>query len=233
MLKESLNILLVSCESQEILQRDKFPTERKLYEILSQKRNDLVFSEVDVQKEKYCSPDHYDGIIVWGSSSSVLKEEARMENLRGIIKRTIELDKPLLWVCFWAQVLATLLWADIYSNSVWEFGIVSINLTDFWYRDLLFDSLERRVNVISAHQDSICTGGLVWEVLAKNGYSDCQSFSYGRWIRGVQFHPEYSISTLNHLEKILWFECSSDEVHDGEKIIENFLNHFVYKKKYL
>lgn len=229
---QPLNILLVSCESQELLKRDRFPTEKQLYEVLSKSREDYFFNEIGAQSEKDIWLDQYDGIIIGGSSSSVLKEEKRMWNLRLLIRQAIAQDKPLLWVCFWSQIIAQTLGAKVFSSSVWEVGIVNIKLTEKGETDDLFSSLSKTMKVISAHEDNILWDESIWTVLAKNSYSDCQSFWIWEWIRGVQFHPEYSLKTLNQLENIIGLELTSPQEYDGEKIIDNFLKHFVYRKKY-
>ena len=41
----------------------------------------------------------------------------------------------------------------------------------------------------------------------------------------MQFHPEYSLKTLNQLENIIGLELTSPQEYDGEKIIDNILSH--------
>lgn len=229
---QKLNILLISCESPEICKRDNFPTELELYRVLVQKENDIQLTQVNVQESNIPPIGSYDGIIIWGSSSSVLNNELRMDNLRILIKLSHWKEKPLLWVCFWAQIIAQAFNGQIEKTEPWEIWFKQISLTEDGILDPLFYGREKEMNVISAHEDNILPSPEIWRILANNSYSNCQSFAIGRWTRWVQFHPEYTTKVLNQLESILELPISQSQEHDGILVVENFIKNFIHKKKY-
>lgn len=230
--KQDLYILLISCESKRIIERDQFPTDLELFNWLIKNRNDINFNNVFAQDELY-NINNVDGIIIGGSSASVYNNEKWMDRIREQIK-TIKLNNiPLLWCCFWAQIIAEALWWKVVKGKELELWVKRIYFTETGKRDPLFYNLPDAVDIISSHEDDIYDIGREWCQLAYNSVSFYQGYSVWELIRGVQFHPEYNIDTINKIEDIYNVgKTERDRQHDWHQIIDNFLNNIVYKNKY-
>lgn len=230
--KQDLYILLISCESKRIIERDQFPTDLELFNWLIENRNDIHFNNVFAQDEIY-NINNVDGIIIGWSSTSVYNNEKWIDRIKEQIKKIKINNIPLLWLCFWAQIIAETLWWKVIKWKELELWIKKIYITNDWVRDPLFYNLPDEIDVISSHEDDIYEIGDQWRQLAYNSSSYYQAYWIGELIRGVQFHPEYDIDTINKIEEIYNLsKTEKDKWYIWKQIIDNFFNNIVYKNKY-
>lgn len=232
-IQERLYILLISCESKDIIKRDSFPPDLELFQWVIQDRNDIHIDNIYAQEEEITNIEDIDGIILWWSSSSVYENAQWIDKLRDQIKVIHARNIPLLWCCFGSHIIADTLWWTVWKWVASELGIQTISLTRNWQKDPLFYNLPNEIDVITSHEDDIFSIGNIWTRLAYNPVSSYQSFSFWALTKWVQFHPEYTIEALNKMEEIYRAEKTSKTVsYVWKQIIDNFFQHIVYKNKY-
>jgi GMP synthase (glutamine-hydrolysing) len=129
------------------------------------------------------------GIIVSGSPLSVIDEAPWMLELGEAL---LELDIPVLGVCFGHQLLARAAGGRVVLNPRGrEIGTVSVELTDAGRRDPLFAwAGSDEVEVQATHTDAVDPLPPGATLLASNENSAVQAFRLSETHAGVQFHPE-------------------------------------------
>jgi GMP synthase (glutamine-hydrolysing) len=140
-----------------------------------------------------------DGVIVTGSFDSVTRHSPWMEALgRWLVEagQTV----PVLGVCFGHQLLGHALGGRVERNPLGqEVGTREIELTEAGRGDPLFRGLPARFLAQEAHEDQVAPAPPGAVLLAQNAHSPVQAFAHGRFIRGVQFHPEFSAERCRDL----------------------------------
>ncbi|MFA7717467.1 MAG: type 1 glutamine amidotransferase [Candidatus Absconditabacterales bacterium] len=190
-------------------------------------------TNIYAQEEEIINIENIDGIILGGSSSSVYENAQWISKLRDQIKVIYTHNIPLLGCCFGSHIIADTLGGMIGKGKTSELGIQTVSLTRNGEKDPLFYNLPNEIDVITSHEDDIFSIGNMGTRLAYNQVSSYQSFSFGALTKGVQFHPEYTIDTLNKMEEIYGIEKTSKNVsYVGKQIIDNFFQHIVYENKY-
>jgi GMP synthase (glutamine-hydrolysing) len=137
----------------------------------------------------------FGGVIVPGSIASVTERADWMlrleEHLRGLAAGPV----PLLGICFGHQILASALGGRVTVNPLGrEFAIAAIRLTDAGRADPLFEGLGDVFQASQGHYDTVAELPPGATLLAENGYG-VQGFALDN-VRGIQFHPEITPSTL-------------------------------------
>ncbi len=164
------------------------------------------------EERVYCEihpPDRSpDWIRAWGAAGVVLSGGPASVYDEGVPTATpelLELDVPILGVCYGMQLLGQLTGARIERAGRREYGRASLEIAS---ADGLFDGFEpgEKTTVWMSHGDHLTEPPPGYEVLARTSSSPVAAFgSAERRIYGVQFHPEVA-----HTAR-------------GEEIIENFV----------
>jgi GMP synthase-like glutamine amidotransferase len=151
--------------------------------------------------------DGYDAVIVGGTPVSVneidrhdfLAAEARW------LKEALDLNKPILGICFGAQLLARLLGGGVRKNPVMEIGAYAVRLTAAGHGDPLFQGFPKAFPVFHWHGDTFDIPP--WGLRLATG-RDCpnQGFRMGSAV-GLQFHLEV---TAEEAER--WAGAYADEL---------------------
>ncbi len=125
--------------------------------------------------------------------------------LRNFMRDIIELDVPLLCICYGHQLLCEYFGGEIKKNYNSEFGQSKINIE---YRDSIVDSIADSSIVWTSHNDSVYSIPDVFKVIASNNNNQgCEIVKHkDKAIYGIQFHPEVSHTSC------------------GDQILLNFLN---------
>jgi len=131
-----------------------------------------------------------DAIIVGGTPISVNEidgHEFLMAEARWL-KNALDLGKPVLGICFGAQLLAKLLGAEVKKNPVMEIGAYPVRLTSAGDGDPLFQGFPKAFPVFHWHGDAFDIPP--WGLRLAVG-RDCpnQAFRMGSAV-GLQFHLE-------------------------------------------
>lgn len=177
-------------------------------------------------------PDAVDGWIVTGARSSVVEDDARVEDLLAWIRTVVEYQKPLLGVCYGHQAIAAALGGRVEVHpGGWELGTVEVELTDEGREDRLFLGFPDRFRVQATHEDYVVelpSGGLS---LASNGHTAIQALAAGENCRGIQFHAEITSEiSADFVTRRAHLVNPAPVVTDAPlstRVLTNFVDHFV------
>jgi GMP synthase (glutamine-hydrolysing) len=137
-------------------------------------------------------------IILSGGPCSVFDKASP-----SIDKKILELNVPVLGVCYGLQLIAQLKGGKVVSANSREYGRAKLNILD---RKKLFSGISKSINVWMSHGDHVKEVPNGFKVIASTDSIKIAAIANEKEkIYGVQFHPEVS-----HTE-------------DKNKIISNFL----------
>ncbi len=135
-------------------------------------------------------PQGFDAIIVGGTpvSANEFRDHAFLVEEGLFLKQALDLGKPILGICFGAQLLAKLLGAEVKKNPVMEIGAYPVRLTAAGHSDPLFQGFPKVFPVFHWHNDTFDIPP--WGMRLATG-RDCpnQGFRMGSAV-GLQFHLE-------------------------------------------
>ncbi|MFZ9886904.1 MAG: glutamine amidotransferase-related protein [Myxococcota bacterium] len=140
--------------------------------------------------------ERFDGVIFTGSPSMVAEDTSWMRWGVRTMQQAVQLQVPLLGVCFGHQLLGVAMGADVGPNPRGrEIGSVEVVRHDT-RPDPLFDEQPLRFIAQVSHVDVIRAPGPRLEVLARTRHDDAHIVRAGPWAWGVQFHPEFDVDTV-------------------------------------
>lgn len=148
------------------------------------------------------SPEGFDRIIVSGSKTSALEDAPWIERLLEFIRRSVELRKPYLGVCYGHQSLVRALGGkDLVRLSVEaEFGWTRIEqVAD----SPLTRGVKKEFYSFSSHFDEVSSLPKGFRHLARSKDCEIQACQVDHLpVFGIQFHPEKNlIEAKNTLKK--------------------------------
>lgn len=180
-------------------------------------------------------PEAYDAVWMTGSPLSVTQPEPWMLAAGEFLRMAGQREVPVLGVCFGHQLLSLAHGGTVRKNPKGrEIGTVEVDLTDAGAEDFLFAGLPRRFAAQATHEDEVPTLPPGATLLAGNAMSAVQAMAIGSYIRGVQFHPEFSTAVMRST-----IEVRAGTLGDrapallqgvratpfGPKLLHNFLDH--------
>lgn len=137
-------------------------------------------------------PTAHDMLLVMGGAMNVYQTDKYpwLNEETYAIGQAVEAGKPVLGVCLGGQLLAKALGAQVQLGTATEIGLTPIILTEAGECDPLFEGLSE-VEAVEWHDDTfdIPSGAVL---LAQSDGCAHQAFRFGRWVYGLQFHPEVS-----------------------------------------
>lgn len=158
-----------------------------------------------------------DLVIDLGGPMGVYEDEKYpwIEHELKFITERIECEKPLMGICFGAQMIARALGAKTYKGSQGKeigWSKISVNedgmKTPFRYFD------EAHTHMLHWHGDTFdLPDGAV--LLASSDQYQKQAYSYGDKIFAMQCHPEITESKLR-----LWYGASKDQIDEVGTSVE-------------
>ena len=171
-----------------------------------------------------------DAFIITGSKYSVYDNAQWIENLKLKVDDIIKLGKPVLGICFGHQLLASCLGGKVEKNiHGWELGSYEISLTKEGEVSPLFNKFNNNDIVYVSHQDVVLSIPRDAVELAYSNKGN-QSFSYGDFLYGVQFHPEFSYDVTRKLMNLrldrgvhIDNDILSKSIN-GRRILTNFID---------
>lgn len=189
----------------------------------------VSFEIVDAYKSPRIDCQDGDAWIIMGSAKSVYDKDPWIDSLKSAIKDAIEINKPILGICFGHQILAECLGGSVRLNdNGWELGSVKIDLTPEGVSDKLFKGFENPFSAYESHQDAVYDLPPDISVLAENSNA-VQSFKTNGMQYGVQFHPEFYYDVALLYAKIRYDKGIVKQMPDiwnadsSKRIIDNFL----------
>jgi GMP synthase (glutamine-hydrolysing) len=142
--------------------------------------------------------DDLKGLVLSGGAASVYAADSPKPD-----PEILELDVPILGICYGHQLLAHLTGGDVEPGDVGEYGISLMTRTEDHSR--LLDGLENTEEVWMNHKDRVASMPNNYSTLASTKASPIAVFAnHSSDLYGVQFHPE-----VTHTNK-------------GERVLENF-----------
>lgn len=153
--------------------------------------------EVVVRRGPECDypkdPSEFSHIIVTGSRASCLDRSHWVENLTSYLQKVMELEIPLLGVCFGHQMIARSLGglSTVRRSPTPEIGWIEIALKQ---SHPLFKGLPQRFYTYSFHFDEVFNLPKQLVCTASSNRCTVQAFFMkNKPVFGIQFHPEKSL----------------------------------------
>lgn len=144
--------------------------------------------------EKMPAIDDLDWLMVMGGSPHAWEEDVHpwLAPEKEFIARALDNNKPILGICFGAQLLAEALGGSVFRNENEEIGWIEVTLSEDGKNSFLFQNVPETFLTFHWHSDHFslppgCTRLAYSEPSANQAYI-CKE----RPIAGVQFHPEYT-----------------------------------------
>lgn len=139
-------------------------------------------------------PGDYDWLIVMGGTMFAWQEDEYpwLAGEKAYISETIASGKPVLGICFGAQLLAEVLGGEVFLNGCSEIGWRDVSLTEEGKTSFLFQGIPDPFTSFHWHSShfslpSGCTR------LAQSPPTSNQAFVCDdRPVIGLQFHPEFT-----------------------------------------
>lgn len=139
----------------------------------------------------------WDAIWMTGSPHSVRVLEPWMRRAADFLREAAEQNIPVLGVCFGHQLLGWSWGARVVKNPLGrEIGTVNVSLTREGKDDPLFRGIEPCASFQSTHEDILEEPPRGAHVLATNALAGVQAMAIGKYVRGVQFHPEMDATAM-------------------------------------
>ncbi|MGE0614817.1 MAG: type 1 glutamine amidotransferase [Bacteriovoracia bacterium] len=139
-------------------------------------------------------PTEFSRIIVSGSRTSALSQDAWVSKLEDFLRRTIDAQVPVLGVCYGHQLLARVLGGvtAVRRASVSEFGWIEIEVLK---DSPLFRGLPKKFYTFAAHYDEVPQPPAGFLHTARSRDCVVQAYHHPeRPIYGIQFHPERTLA---------------------------------------
>ena len=170
------------------------------------------------------------GIIITGSPAMVTEQLPWSEAIITWLKEIIELNIPVLGVCYGHQLLARAIGGEVNWNpNGRQIGMVQLNLNPAILSDLLFSHLVEKdnqysINYYATHLQSVTSLPKKAVVLGSTKLDSNHCFRYKQHIWGLQFHPEFNADVIRH-----YVHARSDEILkenlNPTKILNGILHH--------
>jgi len=144
-------------------------------------------------------PAHADvtGIIVTGSPAMVTDTDAWIRDSEAFLRLAVELNVPVLGVCFGHQLLAQALGGHVdYHPHGREIGTTELTLHASAADDALFNVLPGSFPVHATHMQSVMRVPEHAVILAGNAFDPHHGVRFADRAWGVQFHPEFDATIM-------------------------------------
>jgi GMP synthase (glutamine-hydrolysing) len=145
------------------------------------------------------SLDGFSGLVSLGAFAGVEEEDsvAWMPVERALIEKALEIEMPVLGLCFGSQLLASVAGAEVGKSGAPEVGWYSVEMTEAAAADPLMSVLGPEPEVIQYHYDTFnwpTSNPNVAILGTANGMN--QAFRVGKNAWGTQFHIELNLPTM-------------------------------------
>lgn len=154
----------------------------------------------------------FDFLVVMGGSMSINDEDNYpwLVEEKKFIKRTIEAGKPILGICFGAQLIANSMGGEVFQNTAKEIGWFPIQATKS-DNNAVFQFPEE-VDVFHWHGETFTLPPGAVQIAESKACKN-QAFQMGTHVMGLQFHLE---TTPESAQAVV--DNCRDELVDGEYI---------------
>lgn len=133
------------------------------------------------------------GVVITGSHAMVTERLPWSERLADWLAEAVQLETPILGICYGHQLLAHALGGVVGDNpNGREYGTVEIQIAPMAATDALLGGLLQSLYVPVGHVQSVLRLPEGAFPLASSRMDACQAFRWGKNAWGVQFHPEFN-----------------------------------------
>ena len=157
---------------------------------------DVVPWDVENQPAPTEPVEAFDGVISLGAIAGVMEESQHtwMPIERRIFERALELEVPLLGICFGSQLLASAAGAEVYKSATPEVGWTRVEMNAAAKSDAVMAALGDSPSVFHFHYDTfdLPTGAELFGVTGDIK----QAFKVGPKAWGMQFHIEVGAAAM-------------------------------------
>ncbi len=176
-------------------------------------------------------PARYAAVLATGSTFSVTERKPWMATTAEYLLKAGEKKVPVLGVCFGHQLICEALGVPVERNPKGrEFGTVEVELTADAAHDPLFAGLPAKLKVQESHEDVAPALPAGARLLAWNDHCAVQALAWGDWVRGIQFHPEFSIDAVRAVAESRRLSPGTFKAEDapgGRAVLRNFQERYI------
>ncbi|RUL73580.1 glutamine amidotransferase [Dyella choica] len=143
------------------------------------------------------SPQEIAGALITGSAAMVTDRAPWSEQTAGWIRSAMDIDLPLLGVCYGHQLMAHALGGRVdYLPGGREIGTLPIELLPDAAQDELTTFLPTQFRAHTTHEQSVLEVPRDAKVLAHSARDPHHLIRYGQNAVSVQFHPEFNADVM-------------------------------------
>ena len=158
------------------------------------------YTEIALPSAELDTFENAKGIIFSGGPASVYEE-----NVPDFNEKILDLDLPILGLCYGHQIMSKTLGGNVGKAEVGEFGIAHLNKTEAGKKSPLFEGVSDVTQVWMSHQDAVLENAPGFEVI---GFTkDC---------------PNAAIQNLEKKRFSLQCHAEVKDTPEGNRIFENF-----------
>lgn len=141
--------------------------------------------------------DDIAAIVVTGSAAMVTDSADWSEAAAAYLKRAVELELPVLGICYGHQLLAHALGGVVdFHPQGREIGTVEVRLTGAAKEDPLLAGLPSVFPAHSSHSQAVISLPSAATVLAHNAFEPHHGVRFAKYAWGLQFHPEFDVEIM-------------------------------------
>lgn len=154
------------------------------------------------------------GIILSGGPSSVFGEEAAL-----IDPKILEMNVPVLGICYGMQLIAHLLGGEVKKGEKGEYGKATFMLLN---SNQLFDNVPSESTIWMSHFDEVIQAPKGFQVTGKSSVEIAALANEDQQIYAVQFHPEVTHTEFGAtiLSNFVFKICQAEKNWELEDFIE-------------
>ena len=143
------------------------------------------------------APEEVSGALITGSAAMVTDKAPWSERTAGWIRNAMDVDLPLLGVCYGHQLMAHALVGRVdYLTGGREIGTLPIELLPGAEHDSLASHLPAIFRAHTTHEQSVMEVPKDARVLARSERDPHHLLRYGKNAVSVQFHPEFNADVM-------------------------------------
>jgi len=167
--------------------------------------------------EKLPDADSYDLLVVMGGNMNIYEEEKYpwLAEEKNYLKTAIDSGSKVLGICLGAQLIASVLGADVTRHNVTEIGWFAVEKTADADTTTLGSRIPNRFLAFQWHGDTFAIPDGAVHLFTGSGCKN-QGFLYGEKVLALQFHLEITGQIIRNL-----IEDSPDETAKVSEYVQS------------
>lgn len=154
-------------------------------------QNHVITKTALYRKPEFPHPDEVDFLVIMGGPMGANDEGDYhwLSKEKQFVERTIENSVPVVGICLGAQIIASVLGAEVYPAKYTEIGWYPVKLTDDGKSNALMRGWPDEPQVFHWHGDTFDLPDQAVHLARSEGCEN-QAFIYDDRVLGLQFHVE-------------------------------------------